>query len=155
MPKVHTIKNGGFFFIALAIRLLFANDIPCKQSVVMDYSDFGPQVVAYDLIGYEWYQWNSQGPDNPSDFDKIFVVVYKDIGLAIIKKKYPVVKPISDFRYVDFSAAMNFIDSKVIEWNQSKKAASKSNDESAIVLYDDLIQQYKKLKLRIKTSLCN
>src|SRR2546427_10691368 len=62
------------------------------NSFVMRYSDFGPPSSSYELLGAEWYQWNSQGPDDPNGRDDVKVVIYRNIDLPTVKRTYPIFK---------------------------------------------------------------
>src|SRR6188474_2630013 len=64
-----------------------------SRTVVVQYDDFGPQITSYKYIGMGWYQWDSQGGDDPNDIVDIRVVVYRNITLNEVEKMYPVIKP--------------------------------------------------------------
>ncbi len=121
-----------------------------KNTLVLPYQKFGPQIVAYPLIGFEYYQWNSHGSSDPKQIDVINVVVYKDIDLELVKKQYPVIKEKSDYRYVEFSEAIKFIDDKINEWKKDKE---KETDKEFILLYDKLINNYLILRKAIVKKL--
>jgi hypothetical protein len=72
---------------------------------VFNFSDFGPEIVSYELIGHEWYQWNSRGPDDPEQIGDVKVVVYRNIPLEKVKEVYPVIKDKQDYRYLEYSQA--------------------------------------------------
>ena len=103
---------------SLIIAIVFFS-INCSwaESAVFDYDDFGPQVLAYETIGYQWYQWNSSGGSDPNDLDTIKVVVYWDEPLDAIKDKYPV-EPLrkKDYRYLSYETAMKYLDSAIDEY---------------------------------------
>ncbi|MFY9227435.1 MAG: hypothetical protein WAQ98_32485 [Blastocatellia bacterium] len=121
-----------------------------KNALVLPYQKFGPQVVAYPLIGFEYYQWNSHGSSDPKQQDDINVVVYKDIDLELVKKQYPVIKDKSDYRYVEFTEAIKFIDDKIDEWKEDK---AKETDKEFILTYDKLINNYLILRKAIVKKL--
>jgi hypothetical protein len=79
------------------------------NSIVFNYDDLGPQASSYELIGYEWYQWNSQGPDNPYERDDVKVVVYRGVTLKQIQLQYPVIKDKQDYRYLEYSQALKLL----------------------------------------------
>ncbi len=86
-------------------------------SALFTYGDFGPQVLAYETIGYQWYQWNSTGDSDPNKRDDITVVVYWDESLNAIKAKYPVDPDLKkDYRYLSFAAALNYLDNTISEY---------------------------------------
>src|SRR3954452_5207420 len=74
---------------------------PTSNTIVLSYEELGPQVAVYKLIGYEWYQWNSQGSDDPAKLDDVKVVVYRNVSLEKVKEMYPVIKEKKDYRYLD------------------------------------------------------
>lgn len=79
-------------------------------SAVFDYEDFGPQSAVHELIGSQWYQWKSYGDPDPTNKDKIKVVVYWDESLDEIKAKYPVSpSEKSDYRYLKYSKAVSHL----------------------------------------------
>lgn len=121
-----------------------------KNTLVLPYQKFGPQVIAYPLIGFEYYQWNSHGSSDPKQIDVINIVIYKDINLELVKKQYPVIKDKSDYRYVEFSEAIKFIDDKINEWKEDK---AKETDKEFILTYDKLINNYLILRKAIVKKL--
>jgi hypothetical protein len=105
--------------ILIGLILLFSK-IAWAESAVFDYDDFGPQVLAYETIGYQWYQWNDVGGPDPRKFDDIKVVVYWNEPLISIKEKYPVnPKRKKDFRYLTYEAAMRYLDSTISEYKDA------------------------------------
>ena len=97
--------------------LFFSSGYSWAESAVFDYDDFGPQVLAYQTIGYQWYQWNRTGGSDPNDIDPIKVVVYWDEPLGAIKNKYPVEpRKKKDYRYLSYDAAMQYLDSTLSEF---------------------------------------
>jgi hypothetical protein len=84
--------------------------------LVLDYGDFGPQVIASEVIGMQWWQWQSTGDPRPREYD-IKVVVYRDRTLEQAKESYPV-DPArqQDYRYVEYTNALEYLD-RVIQEN--------------------------------------
>ena len=80
-----------------------------SNTIVLPYDELGPQVAVHELIGYEWYQWNSHGDSDPTKTDDVKVVVYRNIGLEEVKRTYPVIDGKQDFRYLDYSTAMDYL----------------------------------------------
>jgi hypothetical protein len=108
------------FMLAVLVVALAASLINCaqekklavappKNTIVLKYQDFGPQIMSHELIGMEWYQWNSQGPDDPNARDDVKVVVYRNLPLDEVKKRYPVVEQKQDYRYLGYQAALNLL----------------------------------------------
>src|SRR5262245_18360483 len=94
--KYFTKTNVAVLILAFVLGVvafsvsLHRNRSNFPNSFVMKYSDFGPPSSSYDLLGEEWYQWNSQGLDDPGVQDDVKVVIYRNIDLATVKKTYPV-----------------------------------------------------------------
>ena len=102
-------------FLSIVAIFLIAK-MAWAESAVFDYDDFGPQALAYETIGYQWYQWNSVGDPDPIKIDDIKVVVYWNEPLGSIKGKYPInPKRKKDFRYLTFEAALKYLDSTISE----------------------------------------
>ena len=78
-----------------------------KKLLLLDYDAFGPQVMAWELIGYDWYQWESHGDSTGNEPEpEIIVVVYRDVALEVVMKRYPVITGEKDYRYVEYSRAI-------------------------------------------------
>ena len=106
------IRTVIFFCISLLCACIKDNT---EKSIVVDYSAFGPQVIASEIIGMEWWQWLAHGDSTPKGYD-IKVVVYQGITLENIKKKYSVdSKTKKDFRYLEYQAAIRYLDEKINE----------------------------------------
>ena len=79
------------------------------NTIVLSYDDFGPQAVSHEQIGMGWYQWNSQGPDDPNASDDVKVVVYRNISPDEVKRMYPVIKEKQDYRYLEYQSALTLL----------------------------------------------
>ena len=102
-------------FVLLALSLFAgctAHRGAHANTLVLSYDELGPQVAAHELIGYEWYQWNSHGDPDPKKFDDVKVVVYRNISLEEVKGMYPVVVGKQDYRYLNYEAAINYLNEK-------------------------------------------
>jgi hypothetical protein len=84
-------------------------------TIVLAYHDFGPQVMAFELIGMEWWQWEGGGSWEPGDRFDVRVVVYRGITLAAAQAEYPTVEGRADYRYVSFDDAMAHFDRSMAE----------------------------------------
>jgi hypothetical protein len=85
------------------------------NTIILNYSDFGPQVRAYELIGMEWWSWDNHGDSRPREYD-IKVIVYKDISLDEIKKLYPTIKDKEqDYRYLKYDDAIKYLNKHIGE----------------------------------------
>ncbi|WP_050023929.1 hypothetical protein [Verrucomicrobium sp. BvORR034] len=80
------------------------------RTVVLRYKDFGPQAAAYELLGYEWPQWETQGSGDPTEVSEIGVVVYRGLPLSAVQQIYPVVRGRQDYRYVSYDQAVDYCD---------------------------------------------
>jgi hypothetical protein len=99
----------------MAFLLVGCAHAEVKSMVVLDYNDFGPQAAAYELLGMEWWQWQSHGESRPQAYN-IKVVVYKDVTLDSVKQKYPVVQEqLKDYRYVSYNDAIQYLDNIIQE----------------------------------------
>jgi oligoribonuclease (3'-5' exoribonuclease) len=91
-----------------------------QQHVIMNYRDFGPPALASELIGNDYWQWDSHGDSRPRDY-LISVVVYRNVDVQKVKKIYPVIKEKEqDYRYVEYQIAMEFLDSSIAELQSYK-----------------------------------
>lgn len=104
-------------FLAVAL-----NVTSYGKEVVLPYSAFGPQVLAYKLIGKEWWQWLPEGGDDAEDIDfNIRVVVYWSVSDKEIMKKYPVIpNEKQDFRYIELSKAIGYLNDIIEEFGDDK-----------------------------------
>ena len=85
-----------------------------KNICILDYDDFGIQAMVYELLGYQWYQWNRHGDPDPNGFYDIKVVVHKDIPRGKVEEFYPVIKELEqDFRYVEYTRALSYINRQI------------------------------------------
>lgn len=113
--KVFPIFAGwaGILFICTLVLGCF-NGVK-NNTVTFSYSDFGPQVIAHEVIGMEWWQWQDHGDSRPRDYD-VKVVVYRNATLDEVKIKFPVVaEQLKDYRYLEYDVAINFLNEKIDE----------------------------------------
>ncbi len=90
-------------------------------SAVFHYDDFGPQVAVYELIGFQWWQWESQGDPDPTSKPDIRVIVYWDEALDDIKAQYPVDQQKKlDYRYIEYDNAKKHLENLIAEFEQSE-----------------------------------
>lgn len=110
-------------------------------SAIFHYDDFGPQVAVYELIGFQWWQWESHGGPNPSSKPDIRVIIYWDEALDDIKIQYPVdQRKQLDYRYLEYDKAIKHLENLIQEFENSGMKA------------DDLRATLDKLK---KVRVCN
>ncbi len=132
-----------FGIIAFSISL-HRNRSHFPNSFVMKYSDFGPPSSSYELLGSEWYQWNSQGPDDPHAGDDVRVVIYRNIDLATVKKTYPVFAGKSDYRYIEYSVATAFLEKQIDELK-----VDNDQDPEYRRRKEQLISEYEQTRARV------
>jgi len=114
------------FWIAskkLVTCLLFLYWIPAVSfsgSAIFRYEDFGPQVAVYELIGFEWWQWESHGDADPTVKPDIKVVVYWDEALDSIKTQFPVdAARKQDYRYVEYEKVKEHLERLILDFERS------------------------------------
>ncbi|WP_221074765.1 hypothetical protein [Agarivorans aestuarii] len=91
------------------------------KTVVLPYKAFGPPSMSGHLLGVEWFQWQSHGDSRPREYP-IKVVVYKDASLEELEAAYPIDEALEkDFRYVEYTAAINYFDKNVLEVEEMAK----------------------------------
>jgi len=103
------------FFIPVAVLLILACSHSPKPYAVFDYEDFGPQAMAWETLGMQWWQWEDHGTsDGPHDRYDIKVVVYRGITLAQMQKILPVNESRKqDLRYLAYSDALRYLDDNI------------------------------------------
>ena len=96
--------------------LISCASIDHKDNIyVFKYKDFGPPVIATNLIGQDWWQWQSHGDSRPKKYD-IKIVVYKNIELQEVKKCYPVVaSKRQDYRYLAYPKALKYLNEHIAD----------------------------------------
>lgn len=84
-----------------------------KSTAVFEYSDFGPQAMAYRLVGPKNLQWE---PDVPIMIGqgKVYVVVYRGIPVEVVEQHYVQDRSRNlDYRYLQYGEALNYLDAKI------------------------------------------
>lgn len=105
-----------FLLLMLSSACFSQAKIDTKTTMVFSYQDFGPQVIAYELIGFEWYQWNRHGDSDPKNIDDVKVVIYRNISLEKAQEKFPVSQEKNlDHRYLDYDSAIKYLDEYINE----------------------------------------
>jgi hypothetical protein len=103
----------------MKITLIILSVLSCyrpawAETALFDYDDFGPQILAHEVIGFQWYQWNSTGDSDPNKIDTVKIVVYWDEPIEKIKEKYPVDPgKEKDYRYLSYEKAMEYLGSSI------------------------------------------
>jgi len=105
--------------VLLAVFLVFAAGCRAtteERTLVLQYTDFGPQAACWEYIGMEWWQWEPHGDSNPRTRYDIKVVVYKKMPLAQVQKMHPVDPGNKkDYRYLPYKKAMEYLDKRIEE----------------------------------------
>ena len=84
-----------------------------ERYLVLNYSDFGPPIIATELLGVGWWQWQAHGDSRPKDYD-IKVIVYGEGDLNEVKSRYPVSPSAGkDFRYIEISSVRKYLDDNI------------------------------------------
>lgn len=118
---------------------------PCAHTVILSYEDFGPEAMSYELIGHSWNEWKSEGHKLPDDVD-IKVVVYRGVELEELRKQFPVVQGKSDYRYLEYTIAIQFLEEQVKTVQRYKKEEQWAADSeaSAVNMWEKLEQTLQK-----------
>jgi hypothetical protein len=81
--------------------------------LVLSYSDFGPPVIATEVLGNEWWQWQSHGDSRPRQYT-VKVVVYRAGELESAMVLYPVNAELEkDYRYLEYETALSYLNAKI------------------------------------------
>ena len=110
--------------ISLVTLLAACSSNISENVAIFKYEDFGPPVIASEVIGMDWWQWQKSGDSRPKKYS-VQIVVYKGISLEKVKNKYPVVaEEEKDYRYLEYSNAVKYLD-RVISENVIEKLTTK------------------------------
>ena len=97
--------------------------------------------MSFELkIGHEWNQWKSEGHELPDDVP-VLVVVYRDIELAEVASQFRVVRGKSDYRYLEYHRAMEFLKENV---NLVEGCKQQSENADEFKMWDRVQQTLKK-----------
>ena len=95
-------------------------------TAIFDYEDFGPQVAVYELIGFQWWQWESHGDPDPGNKAAIKVVVYWNEPLTTVKTRYPVIpEKKQDYRYLVYDKARDHLQKLIQAFEDSDMQADR------------------------------
>lgn len=84
-----------------------------KSTVVFEYADFGPQAMAYRVLGPKNLQWEPEVPIMIGQ-GKVYVVVYRGIPLEAVANHFPPDRSRNqDYRYIQYGEALNYLDAKI------------------------------------------
>lgn len=105
------------------------------KTIVLNYSDFGPQVMSWEIIGFDWWQWVGCLCLEPGDMNEydVKVVVYRDILLRQVEKIYPALENEGqDFRYLPYTKAIRYLNEKIQE-NFSAEMTQRLQETKSII----------------------
>ncbi len=101
--------------VCLLLFLSACND-QSKNSIVLNYQDFGPQAMAWRNIGMEWWQWQAHGDSDPKTKYNIKVVIYRNITLQKVKSLYPINQDKKqDYRFIEYTETLNYLNRNIQE----------------------------------------
>jgi hypothetical protein len=82
--------------------------------LLLNFNDFGPPSMSFDLLGQSWWRWESSGSSDPMQRYPIQVVVYKGVGLNSAMLKYPSnQKRLKDYRYISLKQAIDYLNENI------------------------------------------
>ena len=59
------------------------------EELILNYDYFGPQAMAYEIIGNDWFQWLAHSEPRTKKYS-IKVIIYNEVTLNAIANKYPI-----------------------------------------------------------------
>lgn len=126
------------FFLTGCFATTDVQDELYPRFVILSYKDFGPQPES--LLGVYHWQWPDaeNRPRRPIEYD-IKVVVYRDISLEEIEKKFPVIpEKKQDYRYIEYEAAALFLDKRIYDMYAYLEMPSRIEESEADQMYNTL-----------------
>ncbi len=110
LPRSQRYRISYRLIVSLGLLLLTSCSHPAGNCVVLPYKDFGPQVLAWEHIGKEWWQWQAHGDSDPGKTYDVKVVVYRNIPLQEVQNNFPVI-PVKqqDFRFIESDDALDYL----------------------------------------------
>ena len=129
--------------IFLTIIFVFSCSENDKQILILSYDDFGPQAVAWETFGMQWWQWDNHGDSDPNTKYNIKVAIYRDIPLREVKEKFPVVQETEqDYRYIEYNTALGYLDKNILDHKEIEAQWAK-----------DIVKRFSKVKSKIISEL--
>ena len=132
------------FYILVALLILGCKESP-KPYATFEYEDFGPQAMAWQTIGMQWWQWDDHGISSDPNYKyDIKVVVYRGISLNEIESLLPVSKANKqDFRYIEYHDSIKYLNINIDKVKQI-------DEQWAINLKERLVKTKKRIQQEIK-----
>lgn len=108
----HKQPMRTMIWLLMCVSLLSVSPARAEAELLqLRYEDFGPQVVAYELLGMQWWQWQAHGDSQPGTTPVIGVVVYRKGLRTEAKQIFPVSQELKhDWRYVACPDAQRYFD---------------------------------------------
>lgn len=98
--------------VCLVLALACASRVEAA-STVLPYGSFGPQAMSYEVLGFEWWQWQPHGDSRPREYD-VRVVVYCNSSSEEVARLYPVDRKAErDYRYITYEQALSYLDDNI------------------------------------------
>ena len=72
--------NKYQYILLIAFFCIAGCNEQSSKDLTLNYYDFGLQCMCYELIGYDWWQWDNHGDSDPKTTCDIKVVVYHNTG---------------------------------------------------------------------------
>ena len=84
------------------------------STVSLDYAAFGPQAMAYEIIGKNRWQWLKGKSVSPDQAFDIKVIVYRKTSVAELQERFPLIEEkLMDPRYLKYDVAMEYLDKHI------------------------------------------
>ncbi len=147
----------SLFLLSSCAQTKVNNTAPIRDNtLVIDYQAFGPPQLSSSLVGENYWQWYKQAPHRVEQYD-IKVVVFRNMPLDIVKKRYPVnVDKKLDFRYVEYSKAIAWSKKLISQTQASLEESIAVEHDQEGILYDFYrLENLYKLSLKIERGLRN
>lgn len=122
--------------LVIALLLLLCNCATRieKSTLVLEYTDFGPQAMAYKTLGPKNLQWEPNVPLLVGQ-GRVFVVVYRDIPLADVAQYFPSDQAKRlDYRYLQYGDALNYLDARISQ-NLLRKVTQRLRETRQKIIY--------------------
>ena len=110
-----------------------------KQILILSYDDFGPQAIAWETFGMQWWQWDNHGDGDPNTKYDIKIAIYRDIPLHKVKERFPAVQETKqDYRYIEYNAALRYLDKNILDYEEIEAQWAK-----------DIVKRHSKVRNKI------
>ncbi len=87
-----------------------------QKTLTLDYHDFGPQAMSYELIGYDWWSWLDCHCEETAEQYPVQVIVYENITKEQLRDKFPINQQLGpDMRFIEYCDASNYLNAGIEE----------------------------------------